>query len=205
MTRYRTPAERAADLQERRAAHALVTDAAVVLDAAAAYLGARPRTVARTRTHLRGLGYAEPLCETAIEALLRMGYLDDAAYARAWVEARDRSRPRGEAALRLELGRQGVPQETIEAILLERRGEEPQGSTLPSGGVADADTLAARRLLERRRSALEREADPGRRRQKAYALLARNGFGPDVCREVSRAVLGAGTLAELAEDPDALS
>ena len=41
---------------------------------------------------------------------------------------------------------------------------------------------------QRRASTLRREADPRRRRQKAYALLARNGFAPDVCHEVAATV-----------------
>ena len=36
---------------------------------------------------------------------------------------------------------------------------------------------------------LARVADPRQRRQRAYALLARNGFDPEVCRTVS-AVFG---------------
>ena len=65
------------------------------------------------------------------------------------------------------------------------------------GGVVDADRDAASRLLDRRRASLEREPDHRRRRQKAYALLARNGFGPDVCHEVAGAVIGP------ADDPSA--
>jgi len=40
-------------------------------------------------------------------------------------------------------------------------------------------------LLVRRRASLARETDLRRRRQKAYALLARSGFAPDVCARVS--------------------
>ncbi len=55
----------------------------------------------------------------------------------------------------------------------------------------DADRDAARKLVERRASTFRREADPRRRRQKAYALLARNGFAPDVCHEVASSVAEA--------------
>ena len=37
--------------------------------------------------------------------------------------------------------------------------------------------------------ALARVADPRQRRQRAYALLARNGFDPEVCREVAASVV----------------
>jgi len=36
---------------------------------------------------------------------------------------------------------------------------------------------------------LGRIADPRQRRQRAYALLARNGFDPDVCRAVAATVV----------------
>ena len=53
-----------------------------------------------------------------------------------------------------------------------------------------ADEAGARRLLERNEAALRRVADPRKRRDRAYALLARNGFEPgligDLVREAAR-------------------
>ena len=40
-------------------------------------------------------------------------------------------------------------------------------------------------------AALDREPVPQKRRQKAYALLARNGFDPDTCRTAISAALMA--------------
>jgi regulatory protein len=148
------------------------------MDAAAPFLAVRPRSVAETRRRLRQLGYAHAVVDQVIERLVELEYLDDEAFARAWIESRDRARPRGESALRRELALKGVPRETVDLVLDERKSD---------AGSADID--AARRLLDRRRAALEREAEPGRRRQKAYALLARNGFGPEVCREASLALV----------------
>jgi hypothetical protein len=48
-----------------------------------------------------------------------------------------------------------------------------------------ADARAAERLLTRRAAALARIADLRVRRQRAYSLLARNGFDAEVCREAS--------------------
>lgn len=143
------------------------------MEAAAAFLAVRPRSVAETRRRLRYLGYVDALVEQVVERLIEMGYLDDAEFARAWVESRDRARPRGENALRRELALKGIERETVATVLEQRAAS------------AGADRAAADRLLERKRSALEREPDPARRRQRAYALLARNGFDPEVCREVS--------------------
>jgi len=146
------------------------------MDAAATFLGVRPRSVDETRRRLLQLGYPEPLVQTVIARLIEMEYLDDAAFARAWLESRDRVRPRGEMALRRELALKGVPRKVIDDALTTRTDEAGEEGPNRSAAVA---------LLERRRSMLEREPDDYRRRQKAYTLLARNGFDPDICREVT--------------------
>lgn len=148
------------------------------MEAAAVFLGVRPRSVAETRQRLRHLGYPDALVDRVLERLIEMDYLDDAAFARAWVESRDRARPRGEMVLRRELGLKGVARSVVDEILTERVG---------AAGAAGPNRTAAVALIARRRAALERETDPARRRQKAYALLARNGFDPETCRDVSAA------------------
>jgi regulatory protein len=154
------------------------------MDAAAAFLAVRPRSVAETSRRLRHHGYPPELVEQVVSQLIELGYLDDAAFARSWVESRDRAHPRGETALRRELSLKGVPRDVITEVLAKREPAAPGDET--------ADMAAATRLLERRRSALEREADPAKRGQKAYALLARNGFNPEVCREAAASFTNAG-------------
>ena len=171
--RRRSTAESLAALREKRGG---LTDTGPVMDSAAAFLGVRPRSVSETSQRLRHLGYPQPLVDKVVERLVEMDYLNDDAFARAWVESRDRARPRGETALRRELALKGVPRSTVDAVLAERQD---------TAGLDDPNLAAAAALLARRRSALDREVDPARRRQKAYALLARNGFDPETCREVA--------------------
>ncbi|MGI8929363.1 MAG: regulatory protein RecX [Candidatus Limnocylindrales bacterium] len=168
-------AESRAALRESRAA---LIDPAPVMDAAAVFLGVRPRSVAETRQRLLHLGYPEGLVGGVLERLIEMNYLGDVAFARAWVESRDRARPRGENALRRELAMKGVPREVVDRVLAARLTEAGAGATDPNRAAADA-------LLARRRASFEREPDLARRRQKAYALLARNGFDPETCREAT--------------------
>jgi regulatory protein len=180
------PSQRAEQLAARRGRRAEITDPAVVMEAAAAFLAVRPRSVAETRRRLRHLGYGPEVIETVLTRFVELAYLDDEAFARAWVESRDRARPRGEGALRRELALKGIDRELVVRLLEERREAGVDvGETSDGTQPASPDEVAARRLLERRLSALLREADPRRRRQKAYALLARNGFDPEVCRTVS--------------------
>jgi regulatory protein len=152
------------------------------MNAAAEFLAARPRSVDETTRRLRHLGYPDALVEHVVGRLVEMKYLDDADFARAWVESRDRARPRGETALRRELTLKGIERSVVDEVLSER--------TTVAGGNG-ADLAAASALLERRRKTIEREPDPYRRRQKAYALLARNGFDPETCREVSARLVAA--------------
>jgi regulatory protein len=174
-----------AEKKERRAA---VDDPAVVLEAATRFLETRSRSVAEVRRRLTGGGYQASLVEQAITRLGDLGVLDDEAFARAWVESRDRARPRGERALRDELRLKGVDRSLVDLVLAERRelGPDPEDSDEAS---LQPDRHAAQRLIARHARALERIADPRKRRERAYALLARNGFDPDTCSEVATAVV----------------
>jgi regulatory protein len=166
---------------ERRERHAAVEDPTTVLEAAARFLEARARSVAEVRRRLIGAGYRADLVEGAIARMLDLGMLDDEAFARAWVESRDRARPRGERAIRQELGLKGVDRTTVDLVLGDRR-EAAAGIPADDGPWFSPDEVAAERLLARHLRSLSRLADPRQRRQRAYALLARNGFDPDVCR-----------------------
>ena len=70
------------------------------------------------------------------------------------------------------------------------------------GGLPSPDDAAAERLLRKKLPAILREPDPRRRRQRAYALLARSGFSPDVCASVSRSVLEDVAAAEDGQESD---
>lgn len=180
---------------ERRAQRGAIDDPDEVLDAAARLLEARPRSEAEVRRRLLRLGFRAGLVEDGVARLLALGYLDDGAFARAWVESRDRARPRGEHALRRELAIKGVDRSLVDEVLGERRDD-----ALAAGdGAPGADEAAAERLLAKRMGPILREPDPRRRLQRAYALLARSGFPPDVCASVARRTL-ADAAARIADD-----
>ena len=157
--------KRQKSIEARRAERAEIDDPSLVLTAALRFLEARPRSTAEVRRRLFTHGYRHDLVDGCVERLLDLGVLDDEAFARTWVESRDRARPRGERALRSELARKGIDRQVADEVLVEREDAHP-----------DADAEAARRILDRHAAALARVADPQARRQRAYALLARNGF-----------------------------
>ena len=188
--------ESPAEGRERRAA---VDDPAVVLEAAARFLEVRSRSVAEVRRRLTSAGYRADLVDGAIERMTELGMLDDEAFARAWVESRDRARPRSERAIREELRLKGIDRATMDLVLAERR--DAAAATDADGGGDEAPTGAERdaadRLLAKNARALARVADPRQRRQRAYALLARNGFDPETCREAATAWIQADGLDEV--------
>jgi SOS response regulatory protein OraA/RecX len=189
---------------ERRASRAEIDDPEIVLAAAFRFLEARARSVAETRRRLSDAGYRPELIQGAVDRLLAIGLLDDEAFARHWVESRDRARPRGEIALKRELRLRGVEAGVIESALEERRsGSADRGLEMSSDSDAqgaervDPDETAARRLLDRRRRDLDRVADPRKRRARAYALLARNGFGPEIASRLAATVVDSDAGSEV--------
>ena len=158
-----------------------------MLEAAARFLEARPRSVQEVRRRLTTAGYRPELVDAAIGRLGELGYLDDDAFARTWVESRDRARPRGEHALRRELRLKGVDDSIIRSVLDDRRQggpDDPDNADAPER--MDVDRAAADRLLARHARSLDRVADVRVRRQRAYALLVRNGFDPSTAGDVAR-------------------
>ena len=234
-TRRRSTPESLARTRER---HASLTETGPVMEAAARFLEARPRSVAETRRRLLRACYPEALVDQVVTRLVEVGYLDDEAFARAWVESRDRAHPRGAAALRRELATRGVASDAIAAALARggaaatggptasgestipgpaatgagtsagagRRppatggnasletavtGESGVGGWSPEDPLPDPERVAADRVLARRSSTLLREPDLRRRRDRAYALLVRNGFDPETCRSAVRRWMAA--------------
>jgi regulatory protein len=187
---------------ERRARHGEIDEPDVVLAAGFRFLEARARSVVETRRRLAEAGYRPALIEGAIERLLAIGLLDDEVFARNWIESRDRASPRGESALRRELRLRGVEGAIVDATLEARRSGEAESrlgfrrpDTLDDSDgteVDDPEEAAARRLLDRRRRDLDRVVDPRKRRARAYALLARNGFSPEIAGRLAAALVAEG-------------
>lgn len=131
------------------------------------YLGSRPRSSAEITTYLKGKDYDEQVIEVVVRRLQEKGYLDDEAFARYWVENRNRFRPRGAQALRHELRQKGVERDTID-------------STLEEQDEDSAAWAAAETKIDRWADLEKVEFE-----QKMIAFLARRGFRYDVCRRTA--------------------
>src|SRR5215213_11322312 len=85
--------------------------------AALRFLEARPRSIAEVRTRLARKDFSPEAIDAAIARLAELELLDDAAFARYWVENRQAYRPRGAGALRDELRRKGIDADVTAEVL----------------------------------------------------------------------------------------
>ena len=122
------------------------------------FLKYRPRSVWEVRQYLQRKGEPEERIDAVVAKLQAHRWLDDAAFARLWVENRQAFRPRGERALRWELRRKGVDDATIEAAL------------------AEVDSEAEAVALALQRAERWKDLDARTFRQRMLGYLTRRGF-----------------------------
>ena len=145
------------------------------------YLGARPRTRWELERRLRRTTASDEVISGAMERLTRLGYVDDAAFARWWAEQRDRHAPRGRRMVEAELRQRGVPREVLEAM----RGTE-------LNEPMSTDEVLPASEAERAYVALERHMkgrplpDDFKALQRIGAFLMRRGFDPETVRTTLR-------------------
>jgi regulatory protein len=130
------------------------------------YLSYRPRSQAEVVTYLQKRGVSEDQIEAISDRLERAGLLDDEAFARFWVENRERFRPRGLRALRYELRSKGISYDIIERALVSVDSLE---------SAYRAASKKARQLSHLDRPTFNR---------KLTDYLARRGFEYEVARDV---------------------
>jgi regulatory protein len=88
------------------------------VQAALRLLAAGPRSERDLRQRLtRQRGFRNEAVDHAIGRMHDLGYLDDAAFARFWVESRQASTPRSKRALQFELSQKGVSRDQAERAL----------------------------------------------------------------------------------------
>jgi regulatory protein len=145
-----------------------------------------PRTRAQLAAALRKRGIPG---ETADEVLGRfedVGLIDDAAFARAWVESRHYSRGLAGRALSAELKQRGVAAEEIRAAIEDRLGP-------------DAEAAAARQLIDRKLTST-RGLPPEQRTRRLAGLLARKGYPAGLAFRVIREALEAEGVPAFPDD-----
>jgi regulatory protein len=135
------------------------------------FLGNRPRSEWEVRQNLLKAGYGDATIDRVLERLRGVALVDDAAFAKYWIDNRTQFKPRGEVALRQELRRKGVDREVIDAVLDESEHADDQAAI--QAALAKADRY---RQLPRPEFT-----------QKLGAYLARRGFDYETVREAVQA------------------
>ncbi|RIQ29607.1 regulatory protein RecX [Jiangella rhizosphaerae] len=139
-------------------------------------LSVAPQTRAQLDAAMARKGVPEEVRDGVLDRFTDVGLVDDAAYARAWVESRHAGRGLARRALGYELRKRGVePAVADDAV-----------ETLdPEQEEATARALVAARLPSTRR------LDPVARTRRLTGLLARKGYPPGLAFRVVREALEA--------------
>lgn len=149
-------------------------------------LTAAPRTRAQLADAMRRRGVPEDATEDVLDKLSDARLIDDAAFAKAWVESRHHARGLSRRTLQQELRQRGVDADDIDTAVETLEPEQ--------------ETETARRLTERKLAATRGQPDATRVR-KAASMLARKGYPPGLAfRLIREAMESEG--AELDDFPD---
>jgi regulatory protein len=133
-----------------------------------------PRTRAQLAQAMHRGGVPDEAAEAVLNRFTDAGLIDDAAFARAWVESRHHSRGLSKRSLSAELRRHGVDNDEI---------REAVDVLDPEQEVA-----TARRLVERK-LASSRSRPPEARVRQAAGMLARKGYPPGLAFRLIREVI----------------
>jgi len=141
------------------------------LDQAYRYLGRRERTVSEVRRHLLARDVSEATADAVIAELMEQGALDDARFARLFVQDKRELEQWGSDRIRRALLGRGIDRELVEAAL-KREGAE-------SGELERALAILRQRFPT---------APEGRReRERALGLLLRKGYDLELALDAIRA------------------
>ncbi len=137
-------------------------------------LAYRPRSRAELEKYLLRRGQDAETVQAVLARLEEVGLIDDRAFARAWVEVRQSSRPRGREALRAELREKGVAGTLIDQVLTETlAGHEENQLALALARARAASLAGVERTVFLRR---------------LRGFLLRRGFSPQTVDAVVRRV-----------------
>jgi regulatory protein len=129
-------------------------------------LARRPYSVFEIRHHLESKRVDLLTIQEVLVRLERLGYVDDHAFARYWIENRERFKPRGPRALRYELRQKGIDESLIETVMDEL-------------DTRDSAYRAAQEQVRRLHHPKKQDF-----RSKVGTFLVRRGFDYEIVREV---------------------
>jgi len=137
-------------------------------------LGAGPRTRAQLAAALRRRRVPDEVAEAVLGRFAEVRLIDDAAFARAWVETRHHGRGLARRALSAELRQRGVAAEEVRAAV---------------GTLGDQEEITTARRLVAKRAEASRGRPLAARVRHLIGMLARKGYPPGLAYQVVREAL----------------
>ena len=134
------------------------------------YIEYRPRSITETRRHLLKKEYSEQVIDHVLERLEAVGLLNDAAFARYWVDQRETFKPRSKIALQQELRQKGIERSVIDEA------------------VAEVDEFAAAKQAAEPKARRWQSLTEQEFRKKLGGFLQRRGFSYGIVREITDAL-----------------
>lgn len=142
-------------------------------------LTGRARTRAELEKKLASKDVPTDVATRLLDRFEEVGLVDDAAFAREWVEQRQSGKGLARRALAQELRRKGIEDETAREALDQLADDDPEGE------------IEAARMLVRRKLRSVARLDHDKAVRRLVGMLARKGHGPGVAYRVVREELGA--------------
>lgn len=140
-------------------------------------LAAAPRTHSQLREHLRSRGVPDDISEGLLERFTDLGYIDDEAFAHAWVHARHNAKGLGRRAVRRELQSRGVDDDLVEGAL---------------SAITDASERERARAFAEQRARRLRGLEAAVVHRRVTAALMRRGYDWGLASSVAHEVTGQG-------------
>ena len=150
-------------------------------------LTGRARTRSELATKLSSRNVPDDIAGRLLDRFEEVGLVDDAAFAREWVEQRQSGRGLARRALAMELRRKGIDDETAKEALDE---------------IEPDDEVEAARTLVRAKLRSVRNLDRDKAVRRLVGMLARKGHSAGVAFQVVKEELA---LDELEENTDFMS
>ncbi len=132
----------------------------------------RPRSCVELAEKMRGKGYEDEVISRVRADFIAMGYLDDDAFAKAWMQSR--LKKYGLRRVMRELSDKGIAKDKIES--------------LKEAGREEYDEAAVVRGIVERRLRIYNNIEPLKRKRRLMDYLLRRGFGLESVNKVLRAL-----------------
>lgn len=141
-------------------------------------LESQPRSRAELAESLVKKNVPADVAARLLDRFEEVGLIDDAAFARMWVDSRVRTRGLARTALAVELRHKGIADDVVSDVL---------GALDP-----ESERRAAQRLVQRKLRSMQ-SLDDTTRIRRLVGMLGRKGYSPQLAFDVVRVELEAAT------------